>query len=131
MLEKKIVTLTIDENGDLVFLKTDGADIFLELGETVTRRASHVEPADWKRRILFTILRALVNDKSRIAAWTRTWQCWWRVNTSPVGGPILRWSDIYNKSWGDGIAVWWNRQHAIDEEVRFLNQWFLNRGIRG
>ena len=114
--QRNVVTVTI-EDGDLVFLATDSADIFLEQGETVTRRASHVEPDNFAYRVAFTVLRSLVSDKSRIAAWTRLWPCLWRVNTAPVGGPILteRFTD---------------RQKAIDAEIIFLNNWFLERGIR-
>jgi len=112
-----IVTVTIDEDGDMHFLKTDSADIFLELGETITRRASHVEPATFLLRIAFHCIRAMVPDTSTVAAWTRRWSCLWRVNTAPVGGPIL-----------DGR--WYNRQEAIDAEVQFLNEFFLERGIQ-
>jgi hypothetical protein len=138
---QKIVTITIDENGDQVFLKTDSADVFLEQGEVITRRASHVEPADLKRRILFTVIRALVPDTSKIAAWTRTWACNWRINTSPVGGPTLTWGMVHPKATSgyfhtnrDVIATWGprtfgNRQDAIDTEIKFLNDFFLERGI--
>lgn len=128
----KVVTITIDENGDQVFLKTDAADVFLEQGEVITRRASHVEPADLPRRIAFSLIRRLVADTSKIAAWTRNWACLWRVNTAPVGGPILTWDDV---SWNSSdrplgkFATWSNRQDAIDAEVQFLNQFFAERSI--
>jgi hypothetical protein len=111
----RIVAVTMNEDGNLTFLNTDSADTFLECGSVVTRRASHVEPADLPRRLAFKILRSLTSDKSRIAAWTRNWNCLWRVNTSPVGGPILE-------------GRWRDRQAAIDAEVEFLNEWFLERG---
>jgi hypothetical protein len=140
--QRDVITLTIDEDGDLLFLKTDSADIFLELGTTVTKRASHVEPATFWARIAFHILRTLVADDSSIAAWTRTWKCRWRVNTSPVGGPILTWADLRLLGWDPLIDLWGSvapsttatfadRQNAIDAEIAFLNTWFLERGIHG
>lgn len=123
----KIVTLTIEEDGSQTYLKTDAADIFLECGEVVTRRASHVEPADLPRRIAFSLIRRLVADDSKIAAWTRTWSVYWRINTSPVGGWILQWSDVDDTSRDASIATWRNRQQAIEAEVSFLNGWFARR----
>jgi hypothetical protein len=119
--ERKVVTVTIDESGDMVFLRTPESDVFLELGETITRRASHVEPYALIPRLLFTAIRYFVHDDSRIAAWTRNWKCSWRVNCTPVGGPILRGYDYY----GDWILSWDDRQEAIRAEVKFLNRFFL------
>ena len=114
--EQKILTVTIDENGDVVYLKTEASDVLLELGETVTRRASHVEPDNVLLRVAFHTLR-LFGDKTSLAEWTRGWQILWRVNTRPVGGPVLpgRWTD---------------RQAAIAAEIEFLNTYFLERGIQ-
>lgn len=131
--EQKVLTVTIDDQGDLLYLKTSEHDIFAEMGEVVTRRASHVEPETFWLRVAFHILRTVVSDKSRIAEWTRSWTCMWRVNTAPVGGPILRWKHTDNwraKVWPEGIAAWQNRQEAIDAEIKFLNQFFLERGIQ-
>lgn len=134
--EQKVLTVTIDEDGDLLYLKTSEHDIFAEMGEVVTRRASHVEPDTFWLRVAFHILRTVVNDKSRIAEWTRGWACLWRVNTAPVGGPVLTWKDCpltgRNEESGNenDIAVWMNRQDAIDAEIIFLNQFFLERGIQ-
>jgi hypothetical protein len=140
---QKVMTVTIDENGDLLMLKSDAADVFLEGAEVVTKRASHVEPYDFWLRILFHILRSCVKDDSALAAWTRTWRCYWRVNTAPVGGPILTWADIWRAngtvkslpmvkrlSQYNEIAAWHDRQKAIDNEVMFLNTYFLERGIQ-
>jgi hypothetical protein len=130
----KIVTIIINEHGDNVFLKTDSADCFLECGETITRRASHVEPSGFWLRSAFGLLRILSSDTSRVAAWTRTWNTRWRVNTKPVGGPILRWRDVHGeyvtKMWaGDCIAFFEDRQAAIDAEIVFLNNFFAERKI--
>lgn len=130
---RKIVTIIIEEDGTQTFLKTDSADIFLECGETLTRRASHVEPADWARRVAFTVLRFIFPDTGRVAAWTRTWACRWRVNTSPVGGPILTWADVWGMDSGygsmDRVACFAVRQNAIAAEVKFLNNYFAERTI--
>lgn len=109
----RTITLTIDENGDQVFLKSDGAEMFRALGITVTRRASHVEPDAWVLRVLFHAIRKAVSDTSKAAAWTRTWACNWRVDTKPVGGPILQ-------------GRWRDRKKAIEAEIEFLNRWFVN-----
>ena len=119
--ERKVVTVTIDESGDLVFLRTPESDIFLELGETITCRASHVEPYSLLPRLAFTALRYFVPDDSRIAAWTRGWDCSWRVNLSPIGGPILRGYDYA----GDWIMSWDSRQDAIRAEIEAANNFFL------
>jgi hypothetical protein len=128
--QRKVVTLTIEEDGDLTFLATDSADVFLEQGETITRRASHVEPVGLLLRVAFHLLRRF-GTKNQIAAWTRTWPCEWRVNTKPVGGPVLTYGDIEPRykhaPVGKRIVTWRNRQHAIDAEVAFLNEWFAER----
>jgi hypothetical protein len=130
--QQKVLTVTIDENGDLLYLKSDLADVLLECGEVVQRRASHVEPASRDLRILFHTLRFIFGEQGRIADWTRKWVCLWRVNTAPVGGPILRMKDVRTpcpQAMRENIAVWLNRQEAIDAEIAFLNRYFLERGI--
>ena len=132
--EQKVLTVTIDENGDLLYLKTSEHDIFAEMGEVVTKRASHVEPSEFWLRVAFRILR-MFGDKTRVAEWTRGWRCRWLVDTRPVGGPVLTWGDVWEAK-GDcqdwmrqmpmykAKALWSNRQSAIDAEVAFLNEWF-------
>jgi len=114
--QSHVVTITIEENGDQTFLNTKGSDIFLEIGQTKTQRASHVEPDALLPRLAFHLLRGLFGDKGRVAEWTRNWQILWRVNTKPVGGPILE-------------RRFWNRQFAIEHEVEFLDQFFFERTI--
>jgi hypothetical protein len=130
--ERKVVTVTIDESGDMVYLKTPESDIFMELGERITTRASHVEPYEFLPRLLFTAIRYFVYDDSKLAAWTRGWKCFWRVNTRPVGGPILTWCDVHHSgacgnrnNWDCGVAWWFTRESAIRAEVKFLNRFFL------
>ena len=131
--EKRIITVTIDESGDLTFLNVPENDIFMELGETITRRASHIMPQAFWPRLAFTAIRYFVHDDSRIAAWTRGWACLWRVDTSPVGGWVLTWGDVWDEldawqhifnAW-EGTAVWSVREDAIRAEVKFLNKFFL------
>lgn len=128
--DPKILTVTIDENGDLVYLKTPLSDVLLELGTVVTKRASHVEPVNIFQRIAFRALR-LFGDKNRVADWTRTWQCDWLVDTRPVGGPVLTWADVAPSKcapWMDKKTfTTHNRQEAIDVEIIFLNEFFLRR----
>lgn len=102
---------SIDEQtADVRFLLTSEGKLFLDADSTV-RRASHVEPSNTLLRVLFVSLRGIVSDSSCIAEWTRTWKCSWRVNLSPVNGPIF-----------DGFI---NRLEAIDFEIEWLNENFI------
>ena len=127
----EVLTVVIEENGDMTFLDTPHAQAFADaIGHGRKQRASHVEPASFWLRVLFHVLRFFASDKDRIAEWTRHWPCRWRVNTSPVGGPILRLHDVYD--WcgcpRNSIATFHDRQNAINAEIKFLNKWFLERG---
>ena len=111
------MTFTITEEGDIVALASPGADVILRaMGEVQTQRASHVEPDAFVLRLVFHAVRSIVSDDTRIAEWTRHWPCLWRVNTAPVGGPILaeRFTD---------------RTAAIAAEISFLNEYFLGGSI--
>jgi hypothetical protein len=113
--ERRVVTVTIDESGDMVYLNTSESDIFMELGERITRRASHVVPSPFWSRLLFKAIRYFVHDDSASAEWCRTWRGPWMVDTTPTAGVVLE-------------GRWMNRQDAIDAEITFLNSWFLERG---
>ena len=115
--ERKVVTVTIDESGDLVFLRAPESDIFLELGETITRRASHVVPAAFWSRLAFNTIRYFVHEDSASAEWCRTWRGPWMVDTTPTAGVVLE-------------GQWMIRQDAIDAEIAFLNRWFLEGGVQ-
>ena len=112
--EQQVMTVTIDEEGNLVYLKTFEHDIFAELGEVVTARASHVFPTNWGYRQAFRLLRTIFGERGRVAEWTRCWQTEWLVDPSPVGAPSID-------------KTFQNRQDAIDFEIRYLNDWFLRR----
>ncbi len=107
----QIITVFIDDEG-MTFLVNEKIKLFD--GEGITQRASHVEPNNLVFRLLFHTLRTLFGDKGRMSDLTRKWPCLWRVNTSPVGGPIL-------------LERYRNRQEAIEAEIEFLNA----RGITG
>lgn len=107
----KVITVFIDDEG-MTFLMDESVKLFD--GEGEVRRASHVEPDGLVFRLLFHILRHVFGDKGRMSDFTRSWPCLWRIDTSPVGGPIL--PERYR-----------NRRDAIEAEIEFLNA----RGITG
>lgn len=111
MASPKIITVFIDEDG-MTFLMDENVKLFE--GEGEVRRASHVEPDGFVFRIAFHALRTIFGDKGRMSDFTRSWKTLWRVDTSPVGGPILP-------------KRYRNRQEAIEAEIEFLNA----RGITG
>ena len=105
-------TLIIDqETGDCKIVLTTAAKL-LNLTDSPSSRASHVYPENAYLRLVFRVIRKLVADDSRLAAWARTWGCMWRVDMSPVGGGILPIRYGY-------------RLAAIDAEVEALNNFFI------
>jgi len=130
------LTFVIDESGDMKFLVPEFMHESPLLEGANISRASHVEPDNFVLRIIFHGLRQVLGDKGRMSEFKRNWPILWRVNTKPVGGPILTWEHIYGfpkscLSWWyifDGhkqIATWRNRKDAIDAEIKFLNSWFI------
>lgn len=105
------VVIRIKPDGTMRFLVTEGAEAFLS-ENAIVRRASHVEPVNPALRSAFYGLRNFFGDKGRMTAFTRRWRCLWRVNLSPIGGPILP-------------ATYLNRQAAIDTEIEYLNANFI------
>src|SRR5271157_1928270 len=105
--------VNIREDGTIVCLDHKEAACFKELGKVKTRRASHVEPYTRRYRIAFYILRGLFGDKGRVADWTRYGKFWasrlWRVNLTPVGGPIL-------------LGATHPREAAIRKEIEWLDE---------
>lgn len=108
-MENQTVTVVVRDDGELVCLDNDSTAWLKPLGHVTTRRASHVEPDKWPLRLIFHVLRWFFGDKGWMATFTRHWPCLWRVNVSPLHGPILpgRWRD---------------RQEAIEAEVEWLNE---------
>lgn len=76
-------TILIRPDGRIEYIGDDGAG--LAAGKVTKRRASHVEPVAFWKRLAFRVLRAAFADESRVAAWTRAWKCPWRVLV--IGGP--------------------------------------------
>ena len=82
-------TVSIDEaTGNATFLVNDLSKGLLDSSSKV-RRASHVEPYSFLPRLFFHGLRIVFGENGRIGDWTRNWSCRWRINLSPVGGPII------------------------------------------
>jgi hypothetical protein len=106
------VVISIDLDGTATYLLnqyTEGA--FPDAGDPI--RASHVEPVSLSLRLLFRALRRAFKDESRVAAWTRSWPCYWYVDMSPVGGPKR--------------GPFSNRAQAIEFEIQMLNRFWLGR----
>jgi hypothetical protein len=108
---KNSIMFSIDSNGDTRFLVNELSNGFLNCDSTV-RRASHVEPVNPFLRVLFTLLRYQFGDTGKVAAFTRNWDCAWRVNLTPVHGPIVP-------------VDFASRQSAIDFEIDWLETNFL------
>jgi hypothetical protein len=100
-----------DSSGQVTFLLNDLSRPFVDESSTI-RRASNVEPINAILRIVFYTLRFLFGEYSRMGQFTRVWPCTWRVNLSPVSGPILP-------------IVYRNRQEAINAEIEWLELNFL------
>jgi hypothetical protein len=103
------VVVVIRENGSLVSLDNANTAFFKELGKVTTRRASHIEPCSKVWRVVFHTLRYFFGDKGWMASFTRRWPCLWRVNLTPIGGPII-------------YRHYWDREGAIAAEVAWLNE---------
>jgi len=77
------VCITV-ENGSLSFVDDPPLASLHTLGVCHRQRLSHIEPHRRVLRWLFHWCRAI-----GIVEWTRHWDCQWRVNMSPVDGPII------------------------------------------
>ena len=106
---ENIITVWIQSNGDVTFLKSPLTAGF-NLGPSVTRRASHVQPNNVALRLVFHLLRLVFGDTGAVAANTRKWPCLWQADMRPIGGPVLQ-------------GRWYNRQEAIQAEVAYFNQY--------
>lgn len=105
----------IDTNdGQIRYIASEElVDILESCNITVSsrNRISHVEPVNWCLRKLFHAIRGRVSDKSRLASWTRTWPCLWRVRLLDGSGEIY--------------GPFPDRSGAIEFEVDHVNQWVI------
>jgi hypothetical protein len=102
------ITVSIDDlTGDTAFLVCEETECLLD-DTSIVKRASHILPWHPVLRVLFIVIRAMFGEYGKMAAFTRTWPCYWQVDLSPVGGPIVP-------------VEWASRQSAIDFEVGWLN----------
>ena len=102
------ITVFIEADASVTFLKSPLTAGF-NLGPSVTRRASHVQPNNVALRLVFHLLRLVFGDTGAVAANTRKWPCLWQADMRPIGGPVLQ-------------GRWYNRQEAIQAEVAYFNQ---------
>ena len=105
------VTISITEDGSTRFLVSECTRHLLT-DTSVIQRASNVEPVRYTLRLAFHGLRLIFGDYGRVAEFTRHWNCVWRVNLAPIGGPVLP-------------GRWRNRQDAIDAEIAHLQTFFI------
>ena len=99
------ITVFINADASVTFLKSPLTAGF-NLGPSVTRRYSSVEPDAAILRLVFNTLRWLSNDTSVVAEWTRRWSCVWRAQIK--NGPLL---PIRSRS----------RQQVINAEIAYFN----------
>ncbi len=106
------IIFSIDtETGDYMFLVSDETRPFLDSSSNV-KRASHVEPVNILMRVAFKTLRKVFGEYGKVSDFTRMWPCRWRVNLSPVGGPVVP-------------VDFASRDSAIEFEIDWLNHNFL------
>ena len=105
-------TVSIDDcSGESKFLVSELSAFLLESGSEI-RRASHVEPVNIPLRLFFYLLRLLFGEYGRMASFTRDWCIQWRVNLTPVNGPVLP-------------QTFSDRSKAIDAEIAWLETNYL------
>jgi hypothetical protein len=74
----KTQTVWINPDGSVHMVAND--DFPLEaVGIAEKRRASHVVPAHPVKRLAFRVIRFVVGERGRIAAWCRSWYGPWQV----------------------------------------------------
>ena len=106
------VMFSVDEsNGDVRFLVNDLSKDFVTKESNVSR-ASHVEPCNPVLRVVFYTLRYFFGEWGKVGEFTRRWSCLWRVNFSPINGPLVP-------------IEWATRESAIEFEVEYLEKEWL------
>jgi hypothetical protein len=77
--------IIIDTDGTVRHIADPRAEFLASEGQVERRRASHVVPLHPVKRAAFVLIRALVPDTGRMAAWTRMWRGPWIADMSPFG----------------------------------------------
>lgn len=68
--------LEIDKHGRI---RTFEEDFDLPIKRKKVKRISRIVPQNLLLRIAFILIRSFVSDNSKIANWTRKWNCYWIV----------------------------------------------------
>lgn len=105
-MQRESFTIAISADGEIILTDKEFAGHISDQGDAQQVRASHVVPVNRLKRIAFRVIRAIVDDKSAIAGWTRNWSGEWVVILSPCDGPTL---GPFN-----------DRASAIDAEINWL-----------
>lgn len=109
------ITVSIDSQGTMrQLLPIQGTSEALDvpiLVDGIARRASYVEPSNAVLRFVFHALR-IAGETNLMARVSRGMRCIWRVNLSPIDGPVL-------------TGLYRNRQDAINAEVTWLTRNWL------
>lgn len=105
MSEKQI--LFIDATGLMHTIEPSLARTF---SLRISRRFSHIEPANPFLRRVFRWIRDRVSDESYVAEWTRLWPVLWQVRIV---------------STGQILGTYWTRKAAIrgEKEYHAVGQW--------
>ena len=109
----EIVKVTIDEDTAEIKYLISAESPLLILPDSTVKRASNIIPANVLLRTIWYALR-MFGDDTLAARYTRTWECKWVIDFSPIGYGILP-------------VEWDSRQAAIDFEVDYLERNFLTR----
>ena len=104
----KELIIPVGDDGSLNFIADQALDGLQDAGKTTIKRASHVLPVNRPLRAIFRWLRDRFGETGLIATFTRRWPCLWQADLAPSNGPVL--------------GPFRNRQHAIDAEVRWLQE---------
>lgn len=109
------ITVSIDVDGTMRQLTPiQGTPEALDvpvLVDGITKRASYVEPANTVLRCIFHALR-IAGDTSPFARASRRMRCAWRINLSPINGPVLP-------------VTYRDRSQAINAEITWLTRNWL------
>lgn len=82
--------IVIGPTGQITYLDDPEISRVLSARGSISRkRASHIEPVDFRLRLYFRLLRWMFGERGRVAAWTRGWACEWRADLRISGGPVL------------------------------------------